>query len=172
MNTRLALAVIPATLALLLTGCSPDATMTKPAAPASAMEKPGMAESTSAMEKTPDAMPSDAMTEDAMGKAGSYVALADYQARMDSFAGTRVVYFFHAGWCPDCKAADLALSASGAKLPAGVTIVKVDYDTETELKRTYGVTMQHTYVEVDAAGKAVNTWTAKNITTVLDQLAG
>lgn len=166
MNTRLALAAVPAALALLLAGCAQETAMEKPSAPATAMEKP------SAMEAPPSAMASQAMTDDGMAKAGAYVTLADYQAMMDSHAGSTVVYFFHAGWCPDCKAADMVLSTSAEKIPAGVTIVKVDYDTQTELKRKYGVTMQHTYVQVDAAGAAVKTWTARSVDTVLADLAG
>ncbi|MGB7963713.1 MAG: thioredoxin family protein [Propionicimonas sp.] len=175
MNTRLALAtIIPATFALLLTGCSQGGTtMDKPAAPASAMEK----ESTpAAMEKgspEPSAMSSDSMAkDDAMEGAGAYVTLADYQASMAEHAGSTVVYFFHAGWCPDCKAADSALTTPGVTIPMGVTIVKVDYDTATDLKRRYGVTMQHTFVQVDGAGEPVRTWAGKTVDTILVDLKG
>lgn len=172
MNTRLALATIPAAFALLLTGCSQGGTtMEKPAAPASAMEK----ESTpAAMEKgstEPSAMSSDSMAkDDAMEGAGAYVTLADYQASMADHAGSTVVYFFHAGWCPDCKAADTALTTPGVTIPAGVTIVKVDYDSNVALRQKYGVTMQHTYVLLDSTGGAVKKWTSPQVGTVLADL--
>ena len=63
-----------------------------------------------------------------------------------------------------------ALSASPSTVPAGVTVVKVDYDTATELKRSYGVTMQHTYVQVDDKGAAVMKWSGTPAATVLGEL--
>lgn len=65
-----------------------------------------------------------------------------------SAEGKRVL-FFHAKWCPACVSADKALSMSGA-VPEGVTVFKVDYDMSADLKKQYGVTMQHTFVQVDA----------------------
>lgn len=154
MNTRLAIASVPATVALLLFGCAqPDQAMEKPSAATTGMEKsssPAMEESPSAMEPS-----STVMTTGAAMSPGAYITLADYQAMGSEYAGKPVVYFFHAGWCPDCKAADAALSAPDVAIPGGVTIVKVDYDTATELRRTYGVTMQHTFVHVDGEGALV-----------------
>jgi thioredoxin 1 len=54
----------------------------------------------------------------------------------------------------------------------GVTIVKVDYDTATDLKRRYGVTMQHTSVQVDGASEPVRTWAGKTVATILADLKG
>jgi len=51
-------------------------------------------------------------------------------------------------------------------IPAGVTIVKVDYDTATDLKRRYGVTMQHTFVQVDGSGEAVKKWSGTTLDAV------
>jgi thioredoxin 1 len=70
--------------------------------------------------------------------------------------GESAVLFFHASWCPACKADDGALpgwyEAMGGDL---LSTYKVDYDTSDELKQTYGVTKQHTYVKVDGQGKLV-----------------
>ena len=68
-----------------------------------------------------------------------------------------VVLFFHASWCPTCKSADSAIS--GGTLPEGLTVLKVDYDSETELKKKYGVTYQHTFVQVDKDGNQLKKWT-------------
>jgi hypothetical protein len=35
----------------------------------------------------------------------------------------------------------------------------VDYDNSTALKQKYGVTMQHTLVQVDAKGNLIAKWT-------------
>lgn len=70
----------------------------------------------------------------------------------------RAVIFFHAGWCPTCQAASKDFEANQAQIPSDVTILKADYDTETELKTKYGVVMQDTFVQVDANGEVVSIW--------------
>lgn len=69
-----------------------------------------------------------------------------------------VVLYFRASWCPTCQAADRDIRASLADIPAGVTILDVDYDNSAELKKKYGVTYQHTFVQVDAAGVQIKKW--------------
>lgn len=68
------------------------------------------------------------------------------------------VLFFHATWCPNCKQADADITANLAKLPAGIVIFKTDYDKEIALKKKYSITSQHTFVLVDADGKALKKW--------------
>lgn len=65
-----------------------------------------------------------------------------------------ILLFFHATWCPSCKALDADIVANAGSIPAGVEIYKVDYDTSTDLKRQYGVTTQHSIIEVAATGAA------------------
>lgn len=61
----------------------------------------------------------------------------------------KVVLFFHASWCPSCRALDSAINADLSSIPADALIVKVDYDMSTEMKKKYGVTSQHTTVLID-----------------------
>jgi len=84
---------------------------------------------------------------------GAYVEEARFRAAPEQYAGARTVLFFHAPWCPTCRAAEKDLLARGAGLPAGLVIVKVDYDGATELKQRYGVTRQSTFVQVDGEGR-------------------
>lgn len=70
----------------------------------------------------------------------------------------KVVLFFHASWCPSCKALDADLTSKMNSIPAGLTILDVDYDNSAELKKKYGVTTQHTLVQVDAKGNLINKW--------------
>ncbi len=65
------------------------------------------------------------------------------------------IIFFKASWCPTCKAVDADITANEAKIPDGVNIMKVDYDTSTELKKKYGVTQQHTFVVIDKDGNKI-----------------
>lgn len=102
------------------------------------------------------AEPMDDMSADAM-TAGAYLTLEEYQSQMADRAETAVVYFFHADWCPSCRATEESLTTAG--IPDGLTVVKIDYDTATELKREYGITQQHTFVQVDADGAQLAKWT-------------
>lgn len=70
----------------------------------------------------------------------------------------KAVIFFHASWCATCKAASEDFQANIDKIPTDVTILKADYDTETELKKKYGVVMQDTFVQVDRTGNELSKW--------------
>ena len=71
--------------------------------------------------------------------------------------GTKIL-FFHAPWCPQCKALEASIKAG--KIPDGVTIIKVDYDSSQKLKQKYGVTVQTTLVRVDDAGNLIKKYVA------------
>ena len=93
----------------------------------------------------------------AMAKAGSYESYnQDKLALADS---GDVVLFFRAPWCPTCRALDANIKANLGNIPTGVTILDVDYDSSTALKQKYGVTYQHTLVQVDSQGNQVAKWT-------------
>lgn len=102
----------------------------------------------------PTAAPTLAEEKKQMMRPGSYEA---YEPAKFAYAenGT-VVLFFHAAWCPTCRAANNNLAA--AAFPDGLTILKVDYDTSADLKRKYGITYQHTYVQVNAQGNLIKKW--------------
>lgn len=90
------------------------------------------------------------------GMVGSYVP---YSAEKVAMADTGdVVLFFHASWCPTCSALNKDIEMSLKDIPSGVTILKTDYDKEMELKKKYGVTYQHTLVQVDAKGNMIKKW--------------
>ena len=69
-----------------------------------------------------------------------------------------VVLFFHASWCPTCRSLDSDIVSNSKNIPSDVTILKTDYDSETSLKQKYGVTYQHTMVQVDADGNMIHKW--------------
>lgn len=72
----------------------------------------------------------------------------------------KVVLFFRATWCPSCKALDADIRSHMKDIPENVTILDVDYDKYTDLKKKYGITMQHTLVQVDAQGNQLQKWSA------------
>ena len=55
-----------------------------------------------------------------------------------------------------CKEADKNFMASNA--PAGLTLLKTDYDSSKDLKKKYSVTYQHTFVQVDKDGNQIKKW--------------
>jgi len=72
---------------------------------------------------------------------------------VEETAGAKVL-FFHAPWCPQCRKLDEQLRAEGA--PAGLTVFKVDYDSRSDLRQRYGVTLQTTVVFVDDSGTPIS----------------
>lgn len=69
---------------------------------------------------------------------------SDYSAdTLSSVKGKRIL-FFHAPWCPQCR--QLEASIKSGEIPDGVSIVKVDYDSNQKLRQKYGVTIQTTMV--------------------------
>ncbi|MEZ4180073.1 MAG: thioredoxin family protein [Candidatus Doudnabacteria bacterium] len=111
----------------------------------------------------------DSMTKDGqddammMEKAGSY---EDYSAQAVQTAladGKKVVLFFHAIWCPDCKAADAAFKANADQIPANTVVFKTDYDNNSDLKTKYGVTTQHTFVQIDQNLNKITAWVSGDV---------
>lgn len=81
--------------------------------------------------------------------------------------------FFHAPWCPECRALDTDISKS--TIPDGVTIYKVDYDSHQTLRQQYNVKVQTTVVRVDEKGDFVDSFVAygsdkHTLSAVLDNL--
>lgn len=73
------------------------------------------------------------------------------------------VLYFHADWCAICRPLDKEFSANTNAIPQNVVLYKTNYDSETELKKKYAVTYQHTFVQVDAQGNEVTKWNGGGI---------
>ena len=101
---------------------------------------------------TPDPTPTDAAPDEAEPavQPGDYVEY--YDGAIAETAGTKVL-FFHASWCPKCRALEEDILAN--EIPDNFTVFKVDFDTATELRQRYGVTLQTTIVYVDDEGDAL-----------------
>lgn len=94
---------------------------------------------------------------DTMMKKGSYETYAPEKLALAE--NGKVVLFFRASWCPTCRSLDANIRSNADSIPAGVTILDVNYDNSTALKQKYGVTFQHTLVQVDAQGNQIAKWT-------------
>lgn len=76
------------------------------------------------------------------------------QYSKDKLTNETNIIFFAAGWCPSCAELDSNLS-SATSIPDGYTILKTDYDNSQEIREKYGVTIQHTLVQVDKDGNLI-----------------
>jgi thiol-disulfide isomerase/thioredoxin len=123
--------------------------------------------STPAMTAGASATAEPQATESAPRAVGSYLSLAEYEAAASNYAGTKVVYFFSASWCSTCKVARDNFQASLSEIPGDMTIVEVDFDDSQALRVTHGVTIQHTFVQIDDNGGLLKKWSGS---TTIDDL--
>lgn len=98
---------------------------------------------------------------------GAYVPFTD--EALASAEGDRVL-FFHASWCPSCRALEESILAEG--VPDGVTILKVDYDERQDLRQQYEVRQQTTVVLLDENGDAAALFVPYDEPTIDNALAG
>jgi thioredoxin 1 len=99
-----------------------------------------------------------------MKEAGMYSPYSATAVSASLASGKGVYLFFHATWCPGCRALDSSISGDIASIPAGSVIYKVDYDTNEALRQQYGVTSQHTVVKLNADGTSMKkTMGPKNV---------
>jgi thioredoxin 1 len=71
------------------------------------------------------------------------------QAQFDAMraAGKPVAVVFHADWCPTCRAqAPVLKQLTQTQDLKGITLFVANFDTETALKRSLGITKQSTIV--------------------------
>ncbi len=108
-------------------------------------------------------MDNDTMYEDSMMASSRYQIYSTEAVKTAQQAGKTVVLFFHATWCPECKAADKAFKSNLDSIPENVVILKTDYDSNTELKKKYGVTYQHTFVQIDNNGNKITSWISGDV---------
>lgn len=83
------------------------------------------------------------------------------------------VLFFYANWCPICRPADADIKSKVSDIPANLEIIRVNYDDsdtdkeEKSLAKKYGVTYQHTFVQIDGDGNLLQKWSGGNLADIL-----
>jgi thiol-disulfide isomerase/thioredoxin len=113
-----------------------------------------------AMVKTDEVMAKDEIV--MMKKGTGYITLADYNSNKDAYKDSKKVLFFAASWCPSCQALTKDIEARTSSIPSDTVVIRADYDKETSLKQTYGVTYQHTLVQIDNDGQQLTKWNGGN----------
>ena len=113
-------------------------------------------------------------TDDKMMADSRYVEYS--KAALEKAVSNRRVLFFYASWCPTCRPADASFRENMSKIPEDVTLIRVNYnDPETDqeekdLAKKYGITYQHTYVQIDGAGKEITKWNGGQINELLSNI--
>ncbi len=64
-----------------------------------------------------------------------------------------VALHFHADWCPTCRAQDKSLEALKTDATLPVTVLTVNYDKESELKKQLHIQTQSTFVVYHGAAE-------------------
>lgn len=98
---------------------------------------------------------------------GNYVSYQNYEQEVEKYKDSRVVMFFNASWCSTCKIARDNFESSLDQIPSDLTIVVVDFDNSDDLRKKYGITVQHTFVQIDANGESLKKWSGS---TTIDQI--
>ena len=135
-----------------------------------AQEKAAMEEKAAMKAKEDAAMKKD---ETVMDKNASSRYIEYSKAALVLAADKRRVLYFYANWCPICRPADINFKAEVSKIPEDVVVYRVNYnDTDTDqeeedLAKKYGITYQHTFVQIDAEGKEVFSWNGGQIEELL-----
>lgn len=125
-------------------------------------------ESANTEQTTPNVVPADNESTDKPAQTGTSQPVGQYIDYKDGVVqnttGVKIL-FFHAPWCPQCQALEADIKAKG--VPSGVSIIKVDYDTNQALRQKYGVTIQTTLVKVDNDGNLVDKYVAYDYPTLV-----
>ena len=100
--------------------------------------------------------------------AGTKIIYTTLAAAEALAAKAPTVLFFAADWCPYCQADLKDINANGARLGA-IAIVVVDYDKERDLEKAYGVTVQDTFVQIDAKGARRAAWNGGGVDGILSR---
>jgi thiol-disulfide isomerase/thioredoxin len=91
-------------------------------------------------------------------------------------SNSKRILFFYANWCPTCIPDDKSFEQNMSLIPENVTLIRVNYnDTDTDqdeksLASKYGVTYQHTFVQIDSMGKEVAKWNGGQIEDLLKNI--
>lgn len=83
---------------------------------------------------------------------------------LDQNVSKRRILYFYATWCPSCKIANEDFMANPNKIPEDVMVIRTNYNDpntdqeEKDLAKKYGITYQHTFVQIDNTGKEIIKW--------------
>ena len=94
----------------------------------------------------------------------------DYSPELvENAKNKNIVLFFHADWCPTCKAFEKKVLTE--KIPENLLILKVDFDTNTELRKKYNILTQTSFVLIDNKWNLIKRWIwARQLSDILEKI--
>ena len=108
------------------------------------------------------------------GTSASPGEYADWsQAAFEADSDKQRWLYFHAEWCPACRALHADINDNLGDIPENVIIYKIEYDDNQGLRQQYGVTTQTTVVSVDSAGDKIelyNAYSTPDLASVIEAL--
>lgn len=126
-------------------------------------EEAKMVQEKAAIEKKDDS--SAGSEQDKMMKKDSASRYIEYSKTvLDQATNKRRVLYFYASWCPICRPANEDFIKNSSKIPEDTMVIRVNYndpDTDQEekdLAKKYGITYQHTFVQIDSKEKEITKW--------------
>ena len=106
----------------------------------------------------PEPVATTAAPEGVYANAAGYISYETYSAAPEKYSASNVVLFYNAYWCSTCKAARDGFEAGLSEMPEDLTIVLVDFDENTEMRKKHDVIVQHTFVQIDSMGNELQRW--------------
>jgi thiol-disulfide isomerase/thioredoxin len=123
-------------------------------------------------ESTPEPENSMMMVQDQQTQNKTAEPFIDYQnleqAKMIA-AEAQTVLFFYASWCPTCRSAREEFNKRQSEFK-NINIILVDYDNSKDLQKKYGVTYQHTFVQIDENGESLAKWNGGDVDKLLSNV--
>lgn len=112
----------------------------------------------SATNAKPEPVATTAAPEGVYANTSGYISYETYSTAPEKYSASNVVLFYNAYWCSTCKAARDGFEAGLSEMPEDLTIVLVDFDENTEMRKKHDVIVQHTFIQIDSAGKELQRW--------------
>ena len=106
----------------------------------------------------PEPVATTAAPEGVYANTTGYISYETYSASPEKYSASNVVLFYNAYWCSTCKAARDGFESGMDTMPEDLTIVLVDFDENTEMRKKHDVIVQHTFVQIDSAGNELQRW--------------
>lgn len=100
----------------------------------------------------------------------NYIDYSEQNLESAKRTGRSVLFFAATLWCQTCAELDKEIKERSQELPSDVTMLKVDYDNDREMKRKWGVTTQHTLIQLDNGGNEINRWIGGNFDALIANL--
>lgn len=120
--------------------------------------------------KTAQSNPSTSIASKELVDRVRYLNYSEGNQELSQQYGKTVLFFAATTWCQTCSELDKEINKRISEIPSGVTILKVDYDNNREMKAKYGVTQQHTLVVVDKNGHEAKRWIGGNLDLLLQEV--